>query len=320
MGQRVGIDRLRPASRGEEPRPQAVSRPERAVGSRRRTPYYFAAPAVLFVFLGGLFMSLYALYISFNEYQLQRRAAPRFIGLDNYIEAVKDRQLWTTIWQTLTIAAPALVLEMLVGLALALLLNRNFRGRALAVSLIVTPVMVSPAAAGMAWRLLLEPRYGPVNDLLSRLTGLTVQIGWLGSLSWARPSIVFTDVWHMSPFVMLLLLAGLGNISEDIYGAAKVDGASAWQTLVDITLPLLKPILVLVVLLRGIDLVRLFDLIFIMTKGGPGTVTQTLSYYIYLNGLQFFRIGYAAAMAWLVAIFFIIFAKFYLDILRKETR
>ncbi len=318
MTQRARIDPVRPAASGAKAR-VAAPRHERAVGGRRWTPYYFAAPAVIFVFVGGIFMSLYTLYISFHEYQLQSRAAPRFIGLDNYVEALTDAKLWTSVWQTMTIAVPALILELLVGLALALLLHRDFRGRAIAVSLIVTPVMVSPAAAGMAWRLLLEPRYGPVNDILSRLTGTTVQIGWLGSLDWARPSIVLTDVWHMSPFVMLLLLAGLANISEDIYGAAKVDGANAWQMLVGITLPLLKPIIVLVVLLRGIDLVRIFDLIFIMTKGGPGTITKTISYYIYENGLGFFRVGYAAAMAWLVALFFIILAKFYLDTLRREA-
>lgn len=320
MGQRASVDRLRPGPGDPATRPRPEVGIIRPRGGRRRTRYYFAAPAVIFVFVGSIFMALYALYISFTEYQLQRRAEPRFVGIDNYVEAFTDEKLWTSIWQTVTIAVPALVLEMLVGLALALLLNRNFVGRAIAVSLIVTPVMVSSAAAGMAWRLLLEPRYGPINDLLSRLTGSQVQIGWLGSLNWARPAIVLTDVWHMSPFVMLLLLAGLGNISEEIYGAAKIDGATPWQLLIDITLPLLKPILVLIVLLRGIDLARLFDLIFIMTKGGPGTITQTLSYYIYLNGLQFFRIGYAAAMAWIVAIFFIVFAKFYLDVLRKEGR
>lgn len=292
----------------------------RAVGRRRWIPYYFAAPAFIFVFLGGIFMSLYALWISFHEYQLQRRVAPRFIGLDNFVEAVTDAKLWSSAWQTLTIAVPALVLELFLGLGLALLLNRDFRGRAIAVSLIVTPVMVSPAAAGMAWRLLLEPRYGPVNDVLSRLSGSTVQIGWLGSLNWARPAVILTDVWHMSPFVMLLLLAGLANISGDIYSAAQVDGASPWQILVGITLPLLKPIIVLVVLLRGIDLIRIFDLIYIMTRGGPGTITKTISYYIYENGLGFFRVGYAAAMAWLVAVFFMVLAKFYLDILRKEAQ
>lgn len=316
MGQRAGVERLRPQGRGGEGTAQAAA-PRRRFGHRRWTPYYFAAPAVLFVFVGGIFMSLYALWISFHQYQLQRPGPPRFIGFDNYAEALGDGKLWTSAWQTLTIAVPALLLELILGLGLALLLNRPFRGRAIAISLIVTPVMISSAAAGMAWRLLLEPRYGPVNDILSRLTGTNVEIGWLGSLTWARPSIVLTDVWHTTPFVMLLLLAGLGNISEEIYGAAKVDGASGWRALVDITLPLLKPIIVLVILLRGIDLVRVFDLIFIMTKGGPGTVTKTISYYIYENGLGFFRVGYASAMAWLVAIFFIILAKFYLDFLRK---
>lgn len=319
MTERASIDRRGPAPPAEAA-PTRAPRRERAVGSRRWTPYYFAAPAFIFVFLGGIFMSLYALWISFHEYQLQRRVAPRFIWFDNFVEALTDAKLWSSVWQTFTIAIPALILELLLGLGLALLLNRDFRGRAIAVSLIVTPVMVSPAAAGMAWRLLLEPRYGPVNDVLSRLSGTTVQIGWLGSLNWARPAVVLTDVWHMSPFVMLLLLAGLANISGDIYSAAQVDGASSRQILVDITLPLLKPIIVLVVLLRGIDLIRIFDLIFIMTRGGPGTITKTISYYIYENGLGFFRVGYAAAMAWLVAIFFMVLAKFYLDTLRKEAR
>lgn len=300
--------------------PSRTPRRERAVGSRRWTPYYFAAPAFIFVFLGGIVMFLYSLWISFHQYQLQRRVEPRFIGLDNFVEALTDAKLWSSVWQTLTIAVPALILELLLGLGLALLLNRDFRGRTIAVSLIVTPVMVSPAAAGMAWRLLLEPRYGPVNDVLSRITGTTVQIGWLGSLNWARPAVVLTDVWHMSPFVMLLLLAGLANISGDIYSAAQVDGANSRQILVDITLPLLKPIIVLVVLLRGIDLIRIFDLIFIMTRGGPGTITKTISYYIYENGLGFFRVGYAAAMAWLVAICFMVLTKFYLDTLRKEAK
>lgn len=284
---------------------------------RNWTPVYFAAPAVLFVFFGTIFMSLYALYISFHDYQLQRPGAPRFIGFKNYAEALTDEKFHASILTTFAIAIPALILQLMIGLGLALFLNRPFRGRALAISLIVTPVMVSPAAAGMAWRLLLEPRYGPVNDILARITRQPVQIGWLSDINWARPAIILTDVWHMAPFVMLLFLAGLASIPEDIYDAAKVDGSDGWRELLDITLPLLKPIIVLVILLRGIDLVRIFDLIFIMTKGGPGTSTKTLSYYIYENGLGFFRIGYAAAMAWLVAIVFIVVSKFYLDAMNR---
>ncbi|MCC7023948.1 MAG: sugar ABC transporter permease [Thermomicrobiales bacterium] len=320
MGQRSESVRLTAAEGRPSVWPSGQAYAKGKARRRRLTPFYFAGPAVIFVFVGSIFMALYALYISFFDYQLQRPGAPRFVGLKNYAEAFTDAKLWTSIWQTFTIAVPALALEIVFGLALAMLLNRSFRGRAIAISLIVTPVMVSSAAAGMAWRLLLEPRYGPVNDILSRLSGQPVQIGWLSSVEWARPAIVLTDVWHMTPFVMLLVLAGLGSISDDIYGAAKIDGASGWRLFVDITLPLLKPILVLVILLRGIDLVRIFDLIFIMTKGGPGTITKTVSYYIYENGLSFFRIGYASAMAWIVAIFFIIFSKFYLDYLRKESR
>lgn len=319
MAQGIDADRLSKASRGKLPW-AGPSAPARAAARRRWTPIIFAAPAVVFVFVGTIFMSLYALYISFHDYQLQRPGPPRFVGFDNYIEALTDANLLSAVWQTFAIAIPGLALQVVIGLGLALFLARPFFGRALAISLIVTPVMVSSAAAGMAWRLLLEPRYGPVNDILSRISGQQVQIGWLSSVDWARPAIVLTDVWHMTPFVMLLCLAGLSSISEDIYAAAKVDGATGWRLFLDITLPLLKPILILVVLLRGIDLVRIFDLIFIMTKGGPGTSTKTISYYIYENGLGFFRIGYASAMAWLVAILFIIGAKFYLDWLNRGNR
>ena len=185
-------------------------------------------------------------------------------------------------------------------------------------ALIATPVMISPAAAGMAFRLLYEPRYGPVNDILSRVVRHPVVIEWLGSLRWVRPALIFADVWHMSPFVMLLLLAGLANISEEIADAARVDGAGAVRVFIDITVPLLKPVLILILLLRGIELFRLFDFIYIMTKGGPGTSTQTISYYIFQNGLQFFRVGYGAAMAWIIALFTIVFARYYLRIVGQK--
>lgn len=293
----------------------------RYLSARRRrslTPYLFAAPAVIFVFVGTVFMTVYAIYISFTEYQLQLGGSPRFVGLKNYAEALRDARFWKAIYQTALIALPALALEFALGLALALLLNRSFRGRAIAVSLMATPVMISPAAAGMAFRLLYEPRYGAINDILSRISGRTVQIEWLGAIGWVRPALIFTDVWHMSPFVMLLLLAGLANISDDIFHAARVDGATAVQIFTDVTIPLLKPVLILILLLRGIELFRLFDFIYIMTKGGPGTSTQTISYYIYQNGLQFFRVGYGSAMAWIIAIFTIFFSRYYFQLVGRK--
>jgi multiple sugar transport system permease protein len=285
---------------------------------RKLTPYYFVAPAAIFLFVGTIFMMGYSLVISLTQYQLQLNTAPEFTGLSNYVEALQDEKFLRSIYQTVLIGAPALVGEFVLGFTLALMLNRNFPGRSVAISLIATPVMISSAAAGMAFRLLYEPRYGPINDILSRLTGTTVQIDWLGSVALARPAMTFVDIWHASPFVMLLLLAGLGGISDDIYEAAKVDGANAVQMFTRITVPLLKPVLILIVLLRGVDLTRIFDFIYIMTKGGPGTETQTVSFYIFTNGLQFFRVGYGAAMAWLLAFVTIIFAKYYLDLMKKK--
>ncbi|MGI9145938.1 MAG: carbohydrate ABC transporter permease [Chloroflexota bacterium] len=283
---------------------------------RRLTPYLFVAPTAIFLFVGTIFSSLYALAISFTEYQLQFDPVPRFNGLSNYIEAVRDALFWQDIWQTVLIALPALIGEFVLGFAVALLLNRSFWGRAIAISAIATPVMVSDTAAGMAFRLLYEPRYGPINDVLSWFSTDRVVIDWLGSPALARMSVVFIDIWHASPFVMLLLLAGLGAINPEVYEAARVDGANARQLFVHITVPLLRPVLILILLLRGIDLTRIFDYIYIVTKGGPGTSTQTISYYIFLNGLQFFRVGYGAATGVLLAIVTIVFARYYLGVMR----
>lgn len=301
-------------------RPVELSLPRGLAVRRRRrlTPYYLVAPAAIFLFVGTIFMLGYSLVISFTQYQLQLNTAPEFTGLGNYAEALTDRQFWQSISQTVLIAVPAFLGEFVLGFALALLLNRNFRGRGLAISLMATPVMISSTAAGMAFRLLYEPRYGPINDVLTIISGQKVEIDWLGSIQMARPALIFVDVWHLSPFVMLLLLAGLSGISEEIYEAARIDGANAVQMFTSITIPLLKPVLILVVLLRGVDLTRIFDYIYIMTKGGPGTATQTISYYIFSTGLQFFRVGYGAAMAWLLAIVTIVFAKYYLQLINKE--
>lgn len=298
--------------------PAQVAATRRGTGIRRWRPYLFVLPTGLFLFVGTFFLLVYALVVSFTRYDLQFNPNWTWAGLANYTEALHDPLFWRSLGQTMWIAIPALVLEFSLGLALALFLNRPFRGRALAVSLISTPVMISATAAGMSFRLLYAPKYGPINDILSRLTGHQQEIDWLGSINLARPSMVFVDMWHASPFFMLLLLAGLQGIPDDLFEAARVDGANTWQVFTGITLPLLKPVIVLGLLLRAIDLSRIFDFIFIMTKGGPGTQTQTISYYVYTQGLQNFRVGYAAAMAWLLCIVTIAFAKVFLSVTSKE--
>ncbi|MCC6180023.1 MAG: sugar ABC transporter permease [Chloroflexi bacterium] len=279
--------------------------------------YIFILPTAAYLFIGTIYLMLYALAVSFTAYDLQFNPTWEFVGLRNYHEIFADEQFWRSLRQTAWIAIPALVLEFLAGFGMALMLNRNFRGRALAISLIATPVMVSLAATGMSFRMLLSPKYGPINDILSMLSGQDVLIDWLGSISLARPAIVLVDVWHSSPFFMLLLLAALQNIPDEVYEAARVDGANTWQIFVRVTIPLLKPVMVLGLLLRAIDLTRIFDVIFVMTQGGPGTQTQTISYYVYTEGLGHFRIGYAAAIAWVLCIGTIIFSQVFLRVTRQ---
>ncbi len=302
---------------GTVDRPLAHPARRTRFGRARRARYYFVIPTAVYLFVGTLFLLLYALAVSFTPFDLQFNRQWTFVGLQNYREILGDEQFWRSIGQTAWIAVPALILEATVGFGLALFLNRSFRGRGLVISLLATPVMISATAAGMSFRLLYTPKYGPINDILSNLAGRDVLVDWLGSVDLARPAIVAVDVWHSAPFFMLLILAALQGIPAELYEATRVDGAGPWQAFMRITLPLIWPVLALGLLLRAIDVSRIFDEIYVMTQGGPGTQTQTISYYIYTEGITHFRIGYAAAMAWILCVVTILFAQVYLRVTKQ---
>ena len=165
-----------------------------------------------------------------------------FIGLKNYFEAFSDPEFLIAAMNTLEIAIPALILELLIGMALALILNRKFRGRGLVLSFLVTPFMIAPAAVALAWRLLFDPRYGPINYLLGQVTGKRVVIDWLGSTDIAIRSLTIVDIWQTTPFIMLIFLAGLSAISPELYESAKIDGGNGIKNFYYITLPMIKPV------------------------------------------------------------------------------
>src|SRR5688572_27772564 len=268
---------------------------------KRWEPFAFASPSLALIALVIIFPLAYSFWLSFRNFDLSVGPDSDFVGGANYVEALfRDSRFINSIWNTAIIIGPSLVLELLVGLGLALLLSRVGRGRPIITALLAIPAMVSPVMAAMAWRMMFGVKYGAINNL-GRQTGLLdVYFDWFSTPFLSIVTIVLVEVWHNTPFMMLVLLAGLQSIPQELYESARVDGASAWQTFWAITLPLLKFTMVVGIMIRMIDLTKLFGLIFVLTYGGPGGATETVAFTTYLVGFNDFRMSYASALAYLI--------------------
>jgi multiple sugar transport system permease protein len=224
-----------------------------------------------------------------------------FVGAQNYVEALfKDGRFLGSIWNTAVIIAPSLVGDLLLGLGIALLLSRMTRGRPIVTALLAIPAMVSPVMAAMAWRMMFGVKYGAINNLGRQLGIIDVYFDWFATPALAVASVVLVEIWHNTPFMMLVLLAGLQSIPQELYESARVDGASPWQSFWSITLPLLKFTMAVGVMIRLIDLTKLFGLIFVLTFGGPGSSTETVAFTTYLVGFKDFRMSYASALSYVI--------------------
>jgi multiple sugar transport system permease protein len=247
-------------------------------------------------------------------------AGETFVGAQNFLRLLVDPFFYRAAVQTLVFTASALTLEFALGLALALLLDSQIRGRALWRALLLLPMILPPVVAGVTWRLIYNPGFGPLNGAL-RLVGVdTRRLTWLADPKFALASVVLVDVWEWTPFVFLILLAGLQAIPEEPYEAARIDGSSPWQTFRHVTLPLLLPALLVALLLRTMDLVRLFDSVFILTQGGPGFATETLSLYIYKTAFRFYDFGYAAAASLALLGVTAALSRLYIRFLTRQER
>lgn len=271
-----------------------------AVDAReRRYLHGYSGPAILVTLALVVAPLIYAIGTSFFRYSFAS-PTPAPVGAVNYLRIFTDPLLHSSIATTLMIVAPAIVLEMVLGVGWALAISSLGRGRAVFTTLLALPVMVSGASVGMAFRFLFTAQWGPVDAVVRNWTGLSLD--WLGDPALARAAIVLADVWQNTPFVMLITLAALAGIPREINEAASVDGATGPQRFVRITLPLIRKFLVVALLFRLIDLFRIFDVIFVMTNGGPASATETVSFFIYRQGVQFFDIGYASAMGIVLAV------------------
>lgn len=262
----------------------------------RRLPYLFLAPAVAVLFSLSIYPLIYSLSVSL---QVESAEGVRW-SLGNFQRLFSDNFFLTAMGHTFVYAASALTFEFLLGLGLALLLNSQIRGRAVFRASLLVPMMLPAVVVGVVWRLMSNPNFGAINGTLKGFGVDTESLTWTASPRLALLSVIVVDIWQWTPFVFLVLLAGLQAIPQEPYEAAKIDGSSQWQTFRYVTLPLLKPAILIALLLRTMDLLRVFDQIFILTEGGPGFATETISLYIYRTAFRFFDFGYAAAMSFVL--------------------
>jgi ABC-type sugar transport system permease subunit len=277
--------------------------PGLALKRKQWEPFAFASPSLFLILLVIVFPLLYAFYLSLRNFDLSVGPEHEFVGIQNYTEALfRDRRFWGSVWNTAVIIVPSLALELLVGLGIALLLNRRIRARPIITALLAIPPMVSPVMAAMAWRMMFGVKYGAINNLGLQLGLIDVYFDWFATPFISVLAVVLVEIWHNTPFMMLVLLAGLQSIPQELYEAARADGASPWQSFWSITLPLLKFTMAVAVMIRMIDLTKLFGLIFVLTFGGPGGSTETVAFNTYLVGFNDFRMSYASALSYLIVL------------------
>jgi multiple sugar transport system permease protein len=274
---------------------------EDARAEDQRLGFRLTLPAQVLVLFISLFPLLMQLYISLTDWSpLSGMAWPRAYEMwntfANYTDILDDGRLWAALWRTLLVMLVCVPVEFLLGLALATLFADNFPGKRLFYSLLIMPMMVVPAVAGYMFYMLFQSG-GPVNDILSRLLGTPVTIAWLSDPELALAAVMFADIWQWTPLMFLILLAGLVGVPEDQLRAATLLGANAWQRFYTIVLPRMKTIIIIALAIRVIECFKIFDTLFIMTGGGPGVATETISVYIYKITTQDLIWGYVAAIA-----------------------
>jgi multiple sugar transport system permease protein len=268
---------------------------------QRNFKYLLVGPAIFVLLLVGVFPLVYLLTVSFQGITMTETSTD-FIGSANYKQLFDDARLWQALLHTLIITAIALPLELVLGLTMAQLFLDRLPGRAIFIALLVLPVVVSPIVSGATWALLFNHRFGPINQIIGWIAGKETILLWTINPDLVYPAIIAAEIWQWTPFMFLLLLAALGNVDRSQLEAAAIDGASWWRTFSRIVLPAIAPVMTVAILIRGLDLFRLFDIVWALTQGGPGTMTETISVFTYVKGFQQFETSYTAAVALLVII------------------
>lgn len=279
---------------------------------RKNADYLFVVPAVTVLFCIVIFPLLYTFIVSFQVWDLPKPASRHFVGLANYRDILTSTRFWSSMAITFVFVGVSVAIEMVLGFYIAALLNAKLVIlRPVVRTLLIIPMMVTPVVAGTTWKLMTNYEFGILNYLIG-LLGLPPR-DWLGSPVTALAMVIFTDVWQWTPFVILIILAGFQSLPPEPYEAALVDGASNMQAFRFITLPLMKPFLGLALILRIIYAYRIFDTVFVMTRGGPGHSTEVISLHLYYVALNFFHLGTASAISFIVIAFATIFTLIFIN-------
>jgi len=288
------------------------------VQGEARLAVALVAPALAIIALIGVFPLLWTLWESFQVHDLRMPWRGRqFAGLANYAEALGELRFWQALGHTAFFTVCSVTLELLLGLALALALNRAYVGRGVVRTLVLLPWAIPTVVAGLLWGFMFDGEAGIVNAVLIDLGAMqaTAPLVWFGRAGAAWVPIVLANVWKTTPFVTLLFLAGLQNIDRSLYEAARMDGAGPWQQFRHVTLPLLKPVLLVVLVFRTLDAFRVFDLIYVLTQGGPGTATEPVALYAFTRLLNSLRFGYGSALSVIIFLITFLLALVYIRVL-----
>jgi multiple sugar transport system permease protein len=264
--------------------------------SEKWLPLLFLLPVLVIILVITIYPFIFAIWMSLTDMGVKPLGQEAFVGLRNYITIFTDTGTFLpSILTTLIFVAGAVTVEFLLGLGMALLINREFRGRGIVIPILLLPMVVSPIAVGLIYTLIYNVSYGPLNYLLLAIGAISNPIAWVSSARTALPSVIAADIWEWTPYMFLILLAALQTVSPQLIEAARVDGASSWTIFRRLTLPIAAPIMSIAILIRVIDAFKLLDILYMLTKGGPGISTDTMSWFGFNTGFTRFDLGLAAA-------------------------
>ena len=283
-------------------------------GYRRRWRYMlFALPAMIVILAVILFPWAFTLYLSAHDWPVV--GEPSFVGLGNYLQLLSDSRFIESIWRTFYFTFLAVFLPVVLGVLAAVVFHREFPLRGVLRTVFMMPMMATPVAIALVWTMMFHPQLGVLNYLLS-LVGIPPQL-WVFDPGTVIPSLALIEIWQWTPLVMLIVLGGLASLPTEPYESALIDGASEWQMFRHITWPLVLPFVMVAVVIRAIDALKAFDTIFVITQGGPGTASETINIFLYLQAFAFYNIGYASAV---VVVFFVIIIAMTLILLWSRQR
>jgi multiple sugar transport system permease protein len=294
----------------------SVSRKEGSRPARLAPNYWpFVIPALVVISAVIVFPWVFTLWMSAHRWTLGQEQS--FIGFENYVRLASDARFWESLWHTLVYTVPSVVAPLFLGTLAALVFDAQFPLRGFLRGVFVMPMMATPVAIALVWTMMFHPQLGVLNYLLS-----FIHIGpleWIYNQSTVIPSLVLVETWQWTPLVMLIVLGGLAAVPREPYESAEIDGANAWQKFRYLTMPMIAPFLMIAVIIRSIDAVKSFDIIYAMTQGGPGTASETINIYLYNTAFAYYDIGYGSAMA--VVFFIIIVAlSFVLLMVRQRSQ